>query len=112
MKKAFWRLPVVALALAALLPTRHTETPSAKSPVAAFDAAPDSTANFEPHVPVLPLLGRASDSGGALRLVALAVAGEQDPEVAPEIGVALALQHPNAARAALRGLGRAPPSAL
>jgi hypothetical protein len=111
-KKVFWRLSLCALALSAMLPSLRAEAPARKSPVAAFEAARDTTASFEPTVPVLPLLGRGAESGGVVRFVALAVASEQAPEVAPEAGVAIALQQLNAARAALRGLGRAPPAAL
>ncbi len=108
--RAFWRLPLLALTIAAALPS-FRETPVAKGDAAAFVAAQD-TARVETQIPVLPLFGRGADSGGALRVVALSVAEETQLPATPGAGAPAAVHPSFDAPAASRGRGRAPPTAL
>lgn len=63
--QALWRLPLLVLTLAATLP--HLDrSPAAHHAAAAFVAAQDS-ARLGTQIPVLPLLGKGADTGGALR---------------------------------------------
>jgi hypothetical protein len=109
-KQAFWRLPLLALTLAAALPT-FREAPVTRGDAAAFVAAQDS-ARIETQIPVLPLLGRGSDTGGALRAVVLSVTEESHLNSKPGESAPAALHPSFDAPAASRGLGRAPPAGL
>ena len=107
---AFWRLPLLALTIAAALPS-FRETPVAKGDAAEFVASQE-TARVETQIPVLPLLGRGADSGGPLRVVALSVTEESQLPATPGAGAPAALHPCFDAPAASSGLGRAPPAAL
>jgi len=109
-KQAFWRLPLLALTIAAALPS-FREAPAGKGDAAAFVAAQD-TARVETQIPVLPLLGRGAESGGALRAVVLSASEETQLAATPGAGAPAALHPSFDAPAASRGLGRAPPAAL
>ena len=108
--QALWRLPLLILTLAAALPSFRTGA-SSHEVAAAFVAAQDS-ARIETQIPVLPLLGRGAESGGAIRLVALLAADETQVISAPGRAAALSV-HPSIAATAASGVrGRAPPATL
>lgn len=108
MMQALWRLPLLVLTLAAALP--HLDpSPAAHEAAAAFVAAQDTT-RLGAQIPVLPLVGKGADTGGALRAVQWLVAEPswtpQRREVAPgdrapSVVTAPCLQ---------AGRGRAPPA--
>ncbi len=108
--QVLWRLPLLALTLAAALPTFRTE-PASHEVAAAFVAVQD-TARVESQFPVLPLLGRGAESGGAVRVVALLLADETRHLQAPGFGAVPEVRFALAAPAASPGRGRAPPAAL
>lgn len=108
MMQVFWRLPLLVLTLAAALP--HLDrSPAAHQAAAAFVAAQDS-ARLGTQIPVLPLLGKGADAGGALRtLQGLAVEPSWD---SPPRAVAAAADAPAVAASPClqAGRSRAPPA--
>lgn len=108
--QALWRLPLLVLTLAAALPSFRTG-PASHEVAAAFVAAQD-TPRIETQIPVLPLLGRGAESGGAVRLLALLAADSTQLISAPGRAASLPV-HPSIAAPAASGVrGRAPPATL